>query len=151
MLTTAALPPLPPRSRPGGPLASAWAWAGGIRHYAQVLAERPALAFWKSTAKTFCRRRAALEVLQRGGRCTRSACTGWACRWGSAVGLDDWHLAQLARLVERVDPVRVSDHASFARGRGRASLPPQPHRPPRPAWCMPPTCCPSPGRTRRWP
>ena len=34
---------------------------------------------------------------------------------GSAIGLDAWHLTQLARLVERVDPVRVSDHACFAR------------------------------------
>jgi hypothetical protein len=36
---------------------------------------------------------------------------------GSAVGLDTWHLDQLARLVQRIDPVRVSDHACFARGR----------------------------------
>jgi uncharacterized protein len=34
---------------------------------------------------------------------------------GSAVGVDDWHLQQLARLVERIEPVRVSDHACFAR------------------------------------
>lgn len=34
---------------------------------------------------------------------------------GSATGLCDWHLDQLARLVEQVDPIRVSDHASFAR------------------------------------
>jgi uncharacterized protein len=37
---------------------------------------------------------------------------------GSAVGLDSWHLDKLARLVKRVEPVRVSDHASFARGPG---------------------------------
>jgi uncharacterized protein (UPF0276 family) len=30
--------------------------------------------------------------------------------------LDPWHLKQLQQLVERVEPVRVSDHASFARG-----------------------------------
>jgi uncharacterized protein len=36
---------------------------------------------------------------------------------GSATGVDSWHLDQLARLVKRVDPVRVSDHACFARGR----------------------------------
>ncbi|MFO1330782.1 MAG: DUF692 domain-containing protein [Rubrivivax sp.] len=34
---------------------------------------------------------------------------------GSAAGLDPWHLERLARLVERIDPLRVSDHASFAR------------------------------------
>jgi uncharacterized protein len=37
---------------------------------------------------------------------------------GSAQGLDPWHLDRLARLVGRVEPVRVSDHASFARGPG---------------------------------
>ena len=40
---------------------------------------------------------------------------------GSAVGLDPWHLDRLARLVERIEPVRVSDHASFARAPRRGS------------------------------
>ena len=35
---------------------------------------------------------------------------------GSAAGLDPWHLDQLAHLVERTDPLLVSDHACFARG-----------------------------------
>ena len=34
---------------------------------------------------------------------------------GSACGIDDAHLQQLAALVDRIDPVRVSDHACFAR------------------------------------
>jgi hypothetical protein len=34
---------------------------------------------------------------------------------GSAAGLDPWHLDRLARLAQRVQPVRVSDHAAFAR------------------------------------
>ena len=34
---------------------------------------------------------------------------------GSAAGLDAWHLDRLARLVARIDPVRVSDHACFGR------------------------------------
>jgi uncharacterized protein (UPF0276 family) len=34
---------------------------------------------------------------------------------GSACGLDAWHLDRLAELVVQVEPVRVSDHASFAR------------------------------------
>lgn len=34
---------------------------------------------------------------------------------GSAAGLDAWHLDRLARLVERIDPVHVSDHACFGR------------------------------------
>jgi uncharacterized protein len=35
---------------------------------------------------------------------------------GSAIGIDPWHLDQLADLVHRTDPVLVSDHACFARG-----------------------------------
>lgn len=35
---------------------------------------------------------------------------------GSATGLDPWHLDQLARLVDAIEPVLVSDHACFARG-----------------------------------
>ncbi len=35
---------------------------------------------------------------------------------GSAVGLDPWHLDQLADLVEHTEPLLVSDHACFARG-----------------------------------
>ena len=35
---------------------------------------------------------------------------------GSAIGLDPWHLDQLADLVQRTDPLLVSDHACFARG-----------------------------------
>jgi Protein of unknown function (DUF692)/Putative DNA-binding domain len=34
---------------------------------------------------------------------------------GSAVGLDHWHLDELAALVAHIDPIRVSDHACFAR------------------------------------
>ncbi len=34
---------------------------------------------------------------------------------GSAAGLDESHLGRLARLVQRIEPVRVSDHACFAR------------------------------------
>ena len=43
---------------------------------------------------------------------------------GSAAGLDAWHLGRLAALVDRVEPVRVSDHASFARAPRRAGQAP---------------------------
>ena len=35
---------------------------------------------------------------------------------GAAAGVDPWHLDQLERLVQRMEAVRVSDHASFSRG-----------------------------------
>jgi uncharacterized protein len=34
---------------------------------------------------------------------------------GSASGIDDWHLGQLKRLVDRINPMLVSDHACFGR------------------------------------
>ncbi len=34
---------------------------------------------------------------------------------GSASGLDGWHLQQLKRLVDRINPILVSDHACFGR------------------------------------
>ena len=42
---------------------------------------------------------------------------------GAAAGLDPWHLDQLAVLVERIAPVRVSDHACFARAPMRRPAP----------------------------
>ena len=39
---------------------------------------------------------------------------------GSAAGLDPWHLDRLAALVRRIEPVAVSDHASYARAAPRA-------------------------------
>ena len=44
---------------------------------------------------------------------------------GSAAGLDPWHLDRLAALADRVQPLRISDHASFARaplGAGLATV-----------------------------
>jgi uncharacterized protein len=39
---------------------------------------------------------------------------------GSAAGIDERYLDRLAALVERIEPVRVSDHASFARAPRRS-------------------------------
>ncbi|MGC4061660.1 MAG: DUF692 domain-containing protein [Aquabacterium sp.] len=43
---------------------------------------------------------------------------------GSASGVDAAHLGKLVRLARRIDPVRVSDHASFGRvaGAGQAAV-----------------------------
>ena len=42
---------------------------------------------------------------------------------GSALGLDGWHLDRLCALVQRIEPLRVSDHASFARVPRHAGAP----------------------------
>ena len=86
-------------------------------HYAQVLTELPRVAFLEVHSENFfAPGGAALAVLTAGRTHYPVSLHGVGLSLGSAVGLDSWHLDQLARLVERVEPVRVSDHASFARG-----------------------------------
>jgi uncharacterized protein (UPF0276 family) len=59
---------------------------------------------------------AALAVLREGREHYPISLHGVGLALGSAVGLDAWHLDQLATLVAHIDPIRVSDHACFARG-----------------------------------
>lgn len=58
---------------------------------------------------------AALQVLHAARERWPVSLHGVGLALGSAAGLDEQHLDRLARLVRRIDPVRVSDHASFAR------------------------------------
>lgn len=86
-------------------------------HYGELLARHPALSFLEVHSENFfAQGGAALAVLERGRAHYDISLHGVGLSLGSVVGLDPWHLDQLARLVERIDPVRVSDHASFARG-----------------------------------
>ncbi|MEY4536234.1 MAG: hypothetical protein RL171_385 [Pseudomonadota bacterium] len=59
---------------------------------------------------------AALAVLREGRAHYPISLHGVGLALGSAAGLDRWHLDQLAALVAHIDPIRVSDHACFARG-----------------------------------
>jgi hypothetical protein len=87
-------------------------------HYAQVLHERPAVDFLEVHSENFfAAGGAALNVLEQGRDHYPVSLHGVGLSLGSAAGLDAWHLEQLASLVERIEPVRVSDHASFARGK----------------------------------
>ena len=85
-------------------------------HYAEMLARKPPLDFLEVHSENYfgCGG-AALAVLEQGRASYRISLHGVGLSLGSAVGLDPWHLDQLASLVARIDPVRVSDHASFAR------------------------------------
>jgi len=86
-------------------------------HYAELLERLPALDFLEVHSENFfAPGGAALAVLEQGRAQYPVSLHGVGLSLGSAAGLDDWHLDQLARLVQRIDPVRVSDHASFARG-----------------------------------
>jgi len=86
-------------------------------HYAGLLDAQPALDFIEVHSENFfAPGGAALAVLREGREHYPVSLHGVGLSLGSAAGIDAWHLDQLARLVREIDPVRVSDHASFARG-----------------------------------
>jgi uncharacterized protein len=90
----------------------------GLRqpHYSPALEERVDLAFVEVHSENFfADGGAALAVLTRARELYDVSLHGVGLGLGSAVGIDAWHLERLARLVQIVDPVRVSDHACFAR------------------------------------
>jgi uncharacterized protein (UPF0276 family) len=92
----------------------------GLRqpHYAQVLEHRPPLAFVEVHSENFfADGGAALAVLDEARSHYPVSLHGVGLALGSAEGLDAWHLDRLVGLVQRVQPVRVSDHACFARVR----------------------------------
>lgn len=94
----------------------------GLRqpHYTELLEQRPALGFVEVHSENFfADGGAALAVLREAREHYPVSLHGVGLSLGSAVGLDPWHLDRLARLVEHIEPVRVSDHASFARAPAR--------------------------------
>lgn len=109
-----------PRTPVARDLSDPWSWVGlGLRApHAQALhAAQVPLGFLQVHSENFFAEGGAHlhELSQWRERCDISL-HGVGLSLGSAEGIDEAHLSQLARLVERVDPVRVSDHACFARG-----------------------------------
>ena len=91
----------------------------GLRqpHYAALFASLPAVDFLEVHAENFfAQGGAAPAVLQQARAHYPISLHGVGLGLGSAVGVDAWHLDQLARLVQACDPLLVSDHACFARG-----------------------------------
>lgn len=85
-------------------------------HYGAVLAQHPPVDFLEVHSENyFAQGGAALATLEQARVHYPVSLHGVGLSLGSAVGLDDWHLDQLCALVKRIDPVRVSDHAAFAR------------------------------------
>lgn len=86
-------------------------------HYKEMMKSKPALDFLEVHSENFFGAGgAALAVLREGRAHYPVSLHGVGLALGSAVGIDDWHLDQLAALVAQLDPIRVSDHACFARG-----------------------------------
>jgi uncharacterized protein len=86
-------------------------------HYAQLLQRLPPVGFLQVHSENFFGDGgAALATLTQARQHYPISLHGVGLSLGSARGVDDWHLDQLERLVQRIDPIRVSDHACFARG-----------------------------------
>jgi uncharacterized protein len=90
-------------------------------HYAAVLEQRPNVGFLQVHSENFFgfgspAGGAASATLSAAREHYPISLHGVGLSLGSALGLDEWHLDQLASLVQRIEPVRVSDHACFARG-----------------------------------
>lgn len=86
------------------------------RHYEELLARRPPLGFIEVHSENFFADGGiTLAVLEAGREAYDLSLHGVGLALGSAAGLDAGHLERLVRLVERMQPRWVSDHASFAR------------------------------------
>jgi uncharacterized protein len=86
-------------------------------HYAELLQSLPGLDFIEVHSENFFGEGgAALALLQQARAHYPVSLHGVGLALGSACGIDERHLRQLAQLVTRIEPVRVSDHACFARG-----------------------------------
>ena len=98
----------------------------GLRHahFDELLRSAPALAFVEVHSENyFGDGGAALQLLEAARARYPVSLHGVGLALGSAAGIDPVHLERLARLVRRIDPVRVSDHASFARAPRRNGQP----------------------------
>jgi uncharacterized protein (UPF0276 family) len=85
-------------------------------HYAELIENAPPLGFLEVHSENFfADGGASLAALQRLRGQYPVSLHGVGLALGSAAGLDAWHLDRLERLVRRIEPVRVSDHACFAR------------------------------------
>lgn len=86
-------------------------------HYAQVLEQLPQLEFLEVHSENFfAQGGAALATLVQARSHYDISLHGVGLALGSVSGIDVWHLERLTQLVQRIEPVRVSDHACFARG-----------------------------------
>ena len=98
----------------------------GLRqaHYEGLHHSLPELGFVEVHSENFFAPGGAARAVLRAVRARYDVSLhGVGLSLGSAVGLDEGHLNRLADLVREVQPVRVSDHASFARAPRRAGQP----------------------------
>lgn len=106
-------------SRTAPPLACGIGWRHA--HERELLEQRPPLPFIEVHSENFFGEGGAQRALLANAREHYAiSLHGVGLGLGSATGLDPWHLDRLAALVRQFEPVRVSDHACFARAPRRA-------------------------------
>lgn len=93
-------------------------------HERELLERRPAVPFIEVHSENFFAEGGApLALLAAAREHYDVSLHGVGLALGSAAGLDAWHLDRLSALARRTEPVRVSDHASFARAPRRHGAP----------------------------
>ena len=98
----------------------------GLRqpHYEDLLAAAPPLGFVEVHSENFFGAGgAALGVLEAARAHWPVSLHGVGLSLGAAAGIDEEHLRRLVALARRIEPVRVSDHACFARAPRRSGGP----------------------------
>ncbi|MFG6468996.1 DUF692 domain-containing protein [Roseateles sp. BYS87W] len=104
-----------PLHTPGTPRPGAVGIGWRQPHYEAVLAELPAVDFLEVHSENFfAEGGVSLAVLEAGRAKYPVSLHGVGLGLGSAAGLDAHHVDRLARLVQRIEPAWVSDHACFA-------------------------------------
>ncbi|HKP27117.1 MAG TPA: DUF692 domain-containing protein, partial [Dongiaceae bacterium] len=88
----------------------------GLRtaHHDRVQAERPEIAWIEVHTENFLGGGATPAMLESLRAHYAISLHGVGLSLGSAEGLDEEHLARIARLVQRLDPAAVSDHVSWS-------------------------------------
>ena len=92
----------------------------GLRapHVTAIVATRPAVAFLEVHAENYLHDGPALRALERLRSDYPVAVHGVGMSLGSAGGVDRAHLARLRSLVQRLEPVLVSEHVSWSVAEG---------------------------------
>ena len=92
----------------------------GLRapHVAEIVATRPAVAWLEAHPENYMGGGPAVRQLDRVRETYPVALHGVGLSLGSADGIDRRHLARLKILVERIEPILVSEHLSWSRTGG---------------------------------
>ena len=88
----------------------------GLRapHVAEIIERRPAIGWLEFHAENYMGGGSAVRAVERLRADYPLSIHGVGLSLGSADGIDDAHLERLARLVERLEPVLVSEHLSWS-------------------------------------